>query len=173
MRLLRATGHTLGDHIRDVDNVNQKDDYAIQVSTMDTNQTDHFVGSVKATNGGDEPEAYEDALRYLSLMAWRSNAQKLAFFIGDAMPHEPDACPEGIDWRQEVDRLAKLDVRVHGLQLPGLTRPGLTRPGLTESTNFFTRLCEVTGGRHKIIDNTSDISRIIIDWLMEQYETVA
>lgn len=54
------------------------------------------------THGQDEPEALEDAMHR---SAWVADANHVFVIATDAPPHSPNECPEGIDFRAEVQEV--------------------------------------------------------------------
>jgi len=76
-----------------------------------------FVKWVRATGGGDAPEAYELALRQCAKqMSWREDHAKALVMIGDSIPHPPSFTPYAIDWEEEVADLAKKGVKIYSVQ---------------------------------------------------------
>lgn len=76
----------------------------------------HFVNHQASTGGGDAPEAYELALREArSKIQWRDGSAKALVMIGDEAPHPPSYTTENIDWKQELDMLADMGVKVYGV----------------------------------------------------------
>lgn len=57
------------------------------------------------TNGGDEPEALEDAMRACRETAQRLDGSLCCVVLTDAPPHAVEECPQRIDFRAEVDEL--------------------------------------------------------------------
>jgi len=76
------------------------------------------ISKMKATFGGDDPEAVEDALQAAHGLSWCSQARKAIILVGDAPPHGlgapedafPEGCPLGIDWEEAVAGLLDLGV---------------------------------------------------------------
>lgn len=67
-------------------------------------------------------EALECGLRATRELPWRPEARKLAIVIGDRPPHgggldRVDACPDGVDWRDEVEALAAAGIAVCALRV--------------------------------------------------------
>lgn len=57
------------------------------------------------TNGGDDPEALEDAMRACRELAQRLTGPLCCLVVTDAPPHTATECPQRIDFRAEVDGL--------------------------------------------------------------------
>lgn len=68
---------------------------------------------------GDGAEAVECALRQAGALPWRAHARRAVLLVGDRPPHGAGPgrgrCPHGVDWRQEVERLAALGVALHAV----------------------------------------------------------
>jgi hypothetical protein len=72
--------------------------------------------------GGGGAEAVECALREVANHAWRPGARRVAVLIGDKPPHGAgldgfDACPCGVDYRDELERLADQEVCLYTLRV--------------------------------------------------------
>lgn len=81
-----------------------------------------FIRNTPNTGGGDEPEAYELALREAQDMDWTPDIPgKALVFIGDAYPHEVDypGNEEGLDWRVELRHLHSMGVNVYPMRCGG------------------------------------------------------
>lgn len=96
-----------------------------------------FINGVEPSSGWSFEEAYEDALRDLSVLTWRTGAQKYALMVGDDIPHEADQCPEGLDWRQCASDLAAQGVRMDTVSFAPSGPKAL----------FYTELATVTSGQ--------------------------
>ncbi len=84
----------------------------------DADQLCKFVGAVKKTSGGDEPECYELVLQDAKSLSWTSHlsnsdektttdkveTMKALVIIGDEVPHEGENA-KGREWRKELDAL--------------------------------------------------------------------
>jgi hypothetical protein len=76
----------------------------------------HFVRHQAPTGGGDAPEAYELGLREARAnIKWGEGTAKALVMIGDEAPHPPSFTTEKIDWKQELDMLADMGVKVYGV----------------------------------------------------------
>lgn len=102
-----------------------------------------FIANLERTNGGDAPEAYEDALFFISNLNWSNQANKVVFFIGDSYPHPFSDCPSNIDWEQQVKHLVDKKIKVYGMQ---------TRHS-EPSDQFFQYMCSYTNGKCVFIDS--------------------
>src|SRR4051812_17783217 len=83
---------------------------------------ERFLSSprIAAGQGGGGAEAVECALRAARELAWRPDARKCLVLVGDKPPHGAgidslEGCPRCVDWRDEVEGLARAGVRVHAV----------------------------------------------------------
>ncbi len=111
-----------------------------------------FIQTVPETNGGDEAEAYEDALHVLAALPWHAVAQKIVVFIGDAYPHSAEECPQKLDWKEQILQLKREGVTIYGICLSDNSA----------SRSFFDHACLETGGEHIQADPNLDILKIIL-----------
>lgn len=120
--------------------------------TADKKKLTHFVETVEATGGGDAPECYELVLREAQSMAWKAGTRRCLVLIGDDVPHPPADTPDKIDWRDELDKLAKMGVPVYGVQCLGRRH----------STKFYEELAKKSGGFHISLDQFSYITDLVL-----------
>jgi hypothetical protein len=127
-----------------------------------------FVENVGPTGGGDAPECYELALHEAQSMSWSKDANKAFVLIGDDVPHPPAQNPQKLNWRDEVDKLAKMGVPVYGVQALGRSH----------ATPFYNELAHKSGGFHISLDQFSHVHDMILaicykqsgDTQLQQYE---
>jgi len=97
-----------------------QDKYVVDVFDLsrDRQQIIKYVNTVQSTGGGDAPEAYELALRKARHISWskEGSVNKALVMIGDATPHPPSYTDQKYYWREEVEELAKLGVKIYGVQ---------------------------------------------------------
>lgn len=72
--------------------------------------------------GGGGAEALECALRAARGLAWRPHARRALVLVGDKPPHGAGldplaACPHHVDWRDEVEALARAGTTIHAVQV--------------------------------------------------------
>eukprot|EP01097_Dermamoeba_algensis_P003083 TRINITY_DN2242_c0_g1_i1.p1 TRINITY_DN2242_c0_g1~~TRINITY_DN2242_c0_g1_i1.p1 ORF type:complete len:476 (+),score=127.20 TRINITY_DN2242_c0_g1_i1:87-1514(+) len=84
--------------------------------TTDSAKICQFVRSVRATSGGDAPEAYELVLRDARQLSWSADSSKALVVIGDEVPHPPSYTTEKINWFDEADKLHELGVKIYGIR---------------------------------------------------------
>jgi hypothetical protein len=80
----------------------------------------NFIRNAPDTSGGDAPECYELALHEARNLGWSEDntVGRALVLIGDECPHPPED-PQNVqhlDWREELQELKKIGVRVYPLQ---------------------------------------------------------
>lgn len=120
--------------------------------TDDPGKITRFVERVEATGGGDAPECYELVLHEAQSLSWTPAYQKCFVLIGDDVPHGPSQNPKKLNWRSEVDALAKLGIPVYGVQALGRRH----------ATPFYQELADKSGGFHLNLDQFSAITDMIL-----------
>jgi hypothetical protein len=111
-----------------------------------------FVQNVEPTGGGDAPECYELVLHEAQDLNWSDAASKSLVLIGDDIPHPPAHNPKKLNWREEIDKLAKQGIMVYGVQ-------ALNR---SHATPFYKELAEKSGGFHVNLDQFSYITDLFL-----------
>ncbi|MDM9384235.1 VWA domain-containing protein [Chlorogloeopsis sp. ULAP01] len=111
-----------------------------------------FVQNVEPTGGGDAPECYELVLHEAQDLNWSDAASKSLVLIGDDIPHPPAHNPKKLNWREEIDKLAKQGIMVYGVQ-------ALNR---SHATPFYKELAEKSGGFHINLDQFSYITDLFL-----------
>lgn len=104
--------------------------------TTDVDTLVDFAEHVPSTGGGDAPEAYEWALRKAQQMDWSEDSAKAFVMIGDEIPHPPSYTDQNLSWRDELDVLSGMGVKVYGVQALDCS----------SSTPFYEELAERTNG---------------------------
>jgi hypothetical protein len=112
---------------------------------------------IAAGKGGGGAEAVECALHAASELAWRREARKTLILVGDKPPHGAgmdslDECPCSIDWRDEIDRLARSGVRVHAVLVGNQL----------EARRSFEYMAHVTQGRFLELRSPKDLAPTLI-----------
>ena len=136
--------------------------------TDDVDKICRFVERVEATGGGDAPECYELVLHEAQSLSWTPSYQKCFVLIGDDVPHGPAQNPKKLNWREEIDKLAKMGIPVYGVQALGRKH----------ATAFYRELAEKSGGFHLDLDQFSAITDLVLaicykqssDQKLEAYE---
>lgn len=111
-----------------------------------------FVEKVKATGGGDYPEAYELVLHEARDLKWSPHAKKILVMIGDAIPHSPKQNPKKLDWKKEAKALGKDGVRIYAVQALGRK----------DATSFYKSMAKLTKGSHLALDQFAHITDLIM-----------
>jgi hypothetical protein len=119
--------------------------------TDDEDDIKQFVTNVKATSGGDSPECYEMVLHQSRSFKWTAGAKKVLVLIGDDVPHEKNANPEKLDWKNELKCLLEADVKVYAVQ-------ALARH---HATSFYREVAKITKGIHLSLDQFSELHYLI------------
>jgi len=107
--------------------------------TGDQKKIEKFIEQDTPGGGGDAPECYELALHEATTFSWKSDKRALVL-IGDQVPHKVGYTSGRLkceyDWVAETEKLAKLNVKVYGIQALGNR----------EATNFYTTISRLTNG---------------------------
>ncbi|KAK3602915.1 hypothetical protein CHS0354_039331 [Potamilus streckersoni] len=114
----------------------------------------NFVSRVERTHGGDAAECYELVLkRVREALSWTPGSQRSLILIGDDEPHSvgyvygSHKFINQIDWREEVQLLKDMGLRIYGVQVDGSAY----------ATYFYREMAEVTGGHHLKLQEFSSI----------------
>ncbi|XP_061170107.1 uncharacterized protein LOC133179344 [Saccostrea echinata] len=124
--------------------------------STDLNELCNWVKSVGSTGGGDSDECYELVLHQVQTLSWTPGTQRALVMIGDAHPHDvnyPDNKLK-LDWKEEVEKLAVMGVRVYGVQC---------RASSDKRTNdFYQTLADKTAGRRVELEQFSNLFDFIM-----------
>ncbi len=120
--------------------------------TDDADRICRFVERVEATGGGDAPECYELVLHEAQSLSWTPSYQKCFVLIGDDVPHGPGPNPRTLNWRVELDKLAKADIPVYGVQALGRAH----------ATPFYKELAQKSGGFHLNLDQFAYVTDMVL-----------
>jgi Mg-chelatase subunit ChlD len=107
--------------------------------------------------GGGGAEAVECALHAARGLSWRRNAQKAIVLVGDKPPHGAgmdglDGCPRGIDYRDEVEALAKKGVAIYTVLVDSHL----------ETRRVFEWMSETTGGKFLELRSAKDLAPLLV-----------
>lgn len=111
----------------------------VQDLTNNKEKIKTFINRDSPCGGGDAAENYEQALFEATKMSWKGEKRSL-IMIGDQEPHKVGyrygsmQCVN--DWKEETAKLAKLDVKVYGVQALGNR----------SSSYFYETISKMTGG---------------------------
>jgi len=120
--------------------------------TMDQSRIIDFINNTGNTNGGDLDEAYEHVLHEVQKLSWSSGTRVLVM-IADSYPHPP-AKARGLDWKEEVNKLAGMGVTIYSVQC--------LNDNDSQKYNFFHTMAENTGGRHLQLEQFSNVVDILL-----------
>lgn len=130
--------------------------------TTDRNKIKQFVHNAPSTSGGDYPECYELVLHNTKDLSWRHDAtMKSLIMIGDAIPHDKNATPLKIDWREEAEKLANRNIQIFSVQC--------LNNGKKEPFEFYSTIAKMTNGYHLFLDQFSYIKDMIQAICYKQY----
>ncbi len=106
----------LGDRVQSGDTLflvlygDHNDEYTVRLHKV-THAVEHLVQALREaplTEGGDPPEALEDALHFVAEETQRRGIQADYIVVfADAGAHTPKDCPNGYDFQEEIKRLVK------------------------------------------------------------------
>lgn len=107
--------------------------------------------------GGGGAEAVECALRAARDLAWQRDAKKVLVLVGDKPPHGAgidslEGCPRCVDWRDEVERLARAGVKIHAVLVGSHL----------EARRSFEWMAEATGGKFLELRSPKDLAPLLV-----------
>ncbi|XP_071104580.1 uncharacterized protein [Haliotis cracherodii] len=105
--------------------------------TSDVQRLVSFAMDVPQTGGGDTPECYEWVLRKAQQLDWSEESAKALVVIGDAEPHPPSYTDQNINWKDELDVLTGMGVKVYGVK---------ANSSSASAKPFYEELAERSGG---------------------------
>ena len=127
-----------------------------------------------AEGGGDLAEAVWDGVHAAATrLAWRPNADKLLFLIGDAPPHGvgveahydhfPEGCPCGLDGGGLAELLVSKAITLHAISIAGFRK----------TTDVFTALAEATGGACTEVKTAAASTHVYAETISYTSEAIA
>lgn len=123
--------------------------------TSNQNEIINFINNSKNTSGGDSDEFYELVIKkVVEETAWRENAKKAFFLIGDANPHQIGynykfmVKNNQIDWKQEAEKASKLGIQIDTLRIQ-------------DYSEWYKELSDITGGVCMDFENADKISNVV------------
>ncbi|CAE7862118.1 vwkA [Symbiodinium microadriaticum] len=138
--------------------------------TTDLAQMSQYVDSMKASGGGDGPEAVTAGLYDALHLPWRPNSTKICVLIADAPPHglEPagDGFPNGDpDGRDPLDILRSM--AAHGITAYSVgCEPALG--SYAHARDFLCTVAEITGGQAVALSSAALLADVIINGSVEE-----
>jgi hypothetical protein len=138
------------------DYCDEKDSYLMKKLdfTTDPSRIIDFITNTGRTYGGDFPEAYEYVLNKAQDLSWESEQARCLVMIGDAYPHEKDANPHNLDWRDEVKELEKMGVNIYSVQC--------LNSGNRKSYTFYKHMAKHTNGYHLYLNQFSHVKDMML-----------
>ena len=121
---------------------------------------------IRPGRGGGGAEAVECALRKARTYPWRATSAKAIVLIGDKPPHgggmdDLDACPRGVDYREEVKRLKAKRVTIYSVQVDTFM----------ETERVFSWISDETGGKFLRLKEAKDIPHLLVGICLKETET--
>jgi Mg-chelatase subunit ChlD len=130
-----------------------------QALTAQADDLERFLHSkaVAPGQGGGGAEAVECALRAANGLGWRASARKAVILVGDKPPHGAgmdglDGCPRGVDYRDEVEALARKGVRIYTVLVDSYL----------ETRRVFEWMAEATGGKCVELRSPKDLAPLLV-----------
>ena len=142
------------------DHCDEKITYLVKRCLFTTNTHDlvSFVRTVEPTDGGDFPEAIEDALWEANQLAWRDTSSKAIVLIGDSYPHTTSECPYKRDYKVESNKLKQKGIRIYSVWCPSQLR----------DNDVFNWLSTMSGGKFLHLSNINDLCDLLIAIAMKE-----
>ncbi len=130
--------------------------------TTDIVKISRFIWGTQKTDGGDFPEAIEEALFKANQMDWRLGSRRAIALIGDAPPHgvidSVKNCKYGHFWRREVEALKRKGIKIYAIQC------GRHR----DTERVFREMAQITGGVYLNLHNINDLVDLLIGVCMRE-----
>ncbi|AFY37221.1 von Willebrand factor type A [[Leptolyngbya] sp. PCC 7376] len=130
--------------------------------TTDIDTISQFLWRVQKTDGGDFPEAVEEALFAANQVNWRLGSRRAIALIGDAPPHgvidSTRNCKYGHFWQQEIKTLKRKGIKLYAIQC------GRQR----DTERVFREMARETGGVYLNLSNISDLVDLLIGVCMQE-----
>jgi Mg-chelatase subunit ChlD len=143
--------------------------YVTKVLNLTDNyqQIHHFIQQVEKTDGGDFPEAVEEALYQGNQLTWRLGSRRAMVLVGDAPPHgvvdSLQKCEYGHHWQDETQNLSKKAIKVYTVQC-----------GTNADTQrVFEEIARQTNGLYLKLENLSDLVDLLISICMKEVGLLA
>jgi hypothetical protein len=125
--------------------------------TDDVDSIVDFINDAEPTGGGDSEECYERVLQECRALNWAAGKNKVIVVIGDDVPHPPKYPRydgKVIDWRNELDLLLEMGVKVYGVHaMPGCRR---------HSKKFYEEIAKKTGGFYLTLDQFNTVVDLVM-----------
>lgn len=133
--------------------------------TSDVSEMQRRVNEMRASGGGDFPEAVAAALYDASQLTYRPNSTKVAVLIADAPPHGlgcvgdgfPNGCPLGHDPIQITRCMAERGITIYTVIC-----------GNFEGQAFYQGVAQITGGQYIPISSAHLLAGVIVGGAQEE-----
>ena len=114
------------------------------------------VERMRASGGGDGPEAVTDGLMELLNLDWHPGSTRLVVMVGDAPPHGveprgdgfPDGCPCGRHWYTQAEGCREMNIVVHTVGCSGIRN-------FHGAEAVFKSVAQRTGGLYIPLENAA------------------
>ena len=114
------------------------------------------VERMRASGGGDGPEAVTDGLMELLNLDWHPGSTRLVVMVGDAPPHGvephgdgfPDGCPCGRHWYTQAEGCREMNIVVHAVGCAGIR-------SFRGAEEVFKSVAQRTGGLYVPLENAA------------------
>lgn len=130
--------------------------------TFDFDKVRTFIQHVEKTEGGDAPEAVEEALFEVNRLNWRSGSNRAIVLVSDAPPHgvvdSASNCIYGHNYKTETNALRQQMIKIYAIQC-----------GDDSSTEkIFRWLASQTDGVYLNLENIADLVDLLIGICMKE-----
>jgi len=133
--------------------------------TGNVREVQHWVDGMRASGGGDCPEAVADGLHACLNLSYRPNSTKVAVMIADAPPHGigcsgdgfPNGCPKGHDPLEIVRAMAAKGITIYSVIC-----------GNFEGQAFYQGIAQMTGGQYIPISSAHLLAGVIVGGAQEE-----
>lgn len=133
--------------------------------TSNIQDMQRWVDGMRASGGGDAPEAVADGLHDCLNLSYRPNSTKVAVVIADAPPHGlgcysdgfPDGCPLGHDPLAIVRDMASKGITIYSVIC-----------GNFEGQAFYQGISQITGGQYVPISSAHLLAGVIVGGAQEE-----
>lgn len=141
--------------------------------TPDVAAMKRAVDTMKASGGGDGPEAVAAALHQVNELSWRPNATKVCVLISDAPPHGlgergdgfPNGCPDGHDPIAICKTMAAKGIVVYAVGV----EPVLST-SYQYARDFMMAVAKITEGKFLPLGQAKILSDVIVAGAVEGME---
>ncbi len=142
--------------------------------TPETHMIEENVRQMRASGGGDGPEAVSTALNVANRMEFLNDAAKVMVLIGDAPPHGvepndswPDGTPDGMKWEEEIKKAYHSGKVIHTVGcFPEIAN-------YQNAVKTYEKIAEVTKGRFFPLTKADLLVQLITGIAVEEIDKLA